>query len=125
MSGWYRTPATPHGASCGIYLWATAHGIDIKASSPLRRCDCVTGASEGLPEAGAVVVDTRTGRVGEVIAYEGERRVVLRPPAGGGEWEADADVVRDATDAELLSAKVRFANAMSRWGQWAHLHDHG
>ncbi|MCC3770227.1 hypothetical protein K6I34_002680 [Streptomyces sp. UNOC14_S4] len=78
-----------------------------------------------MPEAGAVVVDTRTGRVGEVIAYEGERRVVLRPPAGGGEWEADADVVRDATDAELLSAKVRFANAMSRWGQWAHLHDHG
>ncbi|RLV09089.1 hypothetical protein CTZ27_08190 [Streptomyces griseocarneus] len=75
-----------------------------------------------MPEAGTFVVDTRTGRVGEIVAYEG-RRVVLRPPFDSRDWEVDADAVRPATDAELLSAKVHRANLVSRWGQWAHLHD--
>ncbi|MEV8478207.1 hypothetical protein [Streptomyces sp. NPDC051173] len=40
------TPAEPprtgqaQGNTCGVYLWATAHGIDLKPSSPLASCDC-------------------------------------------------------------------------------------
>ncbi|MEU5190054.1 hypothetical protein AB0G83_23365 [Streptomyces klenkii] len=30
-------PFRPH---CGIYVWATAHGIDIQSSSKLRTCTC-------------------------------------------------------------------------------------
>ncbi len=32
----------PQSGLCGVYVWATAHGIDIKPSSPLRSCDCAS-----------------------------------------------------------------------------------
>ncbi|WP_171167623.1 hypothetical protein [Streptomyces sp. I05A-00742] len=25
---------------CGVYIWATAHGIDIRPTSPLHACTC-------------------------------------------------------------------------------------
>ncbi|WP_235481612.1 hypothetical protein [Streptomyces roseoverticillatus] len=31
------TPFRPH---CGVYVWATAHGIDIQRSSKLLTCTC-------------------------------------------------------------------------------------
>ncbi|MCF3104054.1 hypothetical protein IPZ58_21025 [Streptomyces roseoverticillatus] len=43
--------------------------------------------------------------------------LLLRALSGRGDWEADPDVVRPATEAELLSAKVQAANAASRWGR--------
>ncbi|MEV4927325.1 hypothetical protein [Streptomyces roseoverticillatus] len=33
------TPFRPH---CGVYVWATAHGIDIAPSSKLLTCTCST-----------------------------------------------------------------------------------
>lgn len=41
-------PAAPQGGLCGVYVWATAHGIDIKPSSPLRSCDCASHQPEEL-----------------------------------------------------------------------------
>ncbi|MEV6672299.1 hypothetical protein [Streptomyces sp. NPDC051162] len=35
-------PATSQSELCDVYVWATAHGIDLKPSSPLRTCDCRT-----------------------------------------------------------------------------------
>ncbi|MET9415221.1 hypothetical protein ABZY03_13770 [Streptomyces klenkii] len=32
-------PLRPH---CGVYVWATAHGIDIQSSSKLLTCTCST-----------------------------------------------------------------------------------
>ncbi|MEU5427993.1 hypothetical protein AB0H73_20645 [Streptomyces olivoreticuli] len=37
-----RPAAAPRSELCGVYVWATAHGIDIKPSSPLRSCDCAS-----------------------------------------------------------------------------------
>ncbi|PSJ30022.1 hypothetical protein B7P34_04520 [Streptosporangium nondiastaticum] len=33
------TPFRPH---CGVYVWATAHGLDIQPSSKLFTCTCST-----------------------------------------------------------------------------------
>ncbi|MEV5374406.1 hypothetical protein AB0L26_00260 [Streptomyces nondiastaticus] len=35
-------PLRPH---CGVYVWATAHGIDIARSSKLLTCTCSTHPS--------------------------------------------------------------------------------
>ncbi|WP_424889762.1 hypothetical protein [Streptomyces sp. XH2] len=59
-----------------------------------------------VPRTGTFVVDTRWGKVGQVMGHEGPR-LQLRPPRGGCEWEAAPEVVRPATDAERLSASVR------------------
>ncbi|WP_369030678.1 hypothetical protein [Streptomyces adonidis] len=61
------------------------------------------------PEAGAVLYDGESGRVGEYRAEAGPY-LLLRPLGGGREWEADPGDVRPATPAEQLSAKVRAAN---------------
>ncbi|MBF6052201.1 hypothetical protein GO002_09860 [Streptomyces eurocidicus] len=61
-------------------------------------------------------MDTRTDTVGEVMDHQGPR-LQLRPPTGGREWEADPGATRPATTAELLSAKVRAANADSARGE--------
>ncbi|MEU2868268.1 hypothetical protein ABZ769_03565 [Streptomyces olivoreticuli] len=113
------TPAAPRTGqaqsnTCGVYLWATAHGIDIKPSSPLASCDC--HGHQPPPEAGTFVIDTRTDRVGQVMGNEGPH-LQLRPPHGGKEWEARPDAVRPVTRSELLSAKVRQVNAAERWGK--------
>ncbi|MEH6376406.1 hypothetical protein V7793_19075 [Streptomyces sp. KLMMK] len=32
-------PLRPH---CGVYVWATAHGIDLRPTTPLLTCTCST-----------------------------------------------------------------------------------
>ncbi|GAA0379110.1 hypothetical protein GCM10010319_67080 [Streptomyces blastmyceticus] len=90
-----RAQGEDDGASCGVYMWATAHGIDLKPSSPLRSCTCFahTRTPREAPEVGAFVIDTRTDRVGQVMGHEGSR-LQLRPPHGGREWEAEPDAAR-------------------------------
>ncbi|MBH1933652.1 hypothetical protein I5Q34_04975 [Streptomyces sp. AV19] len=90
-----------------VHVWISAHGINlVPRSAP--RCICP-------PSPGDFVIGTRTGRLGQVMADDGPR-LQLRPPRGGLEWDAERNVVRPATDAERLSAKVQIANSASRWG---------
>ncbi|MZD04266.1 hypothetical protein GTW43_04100 [Streptomyces sp. SID5785] len=65
-------------------------------------------------EIGALVVDTRTGRIGVVMGHEGPY-AQLRPVSGGREWDAPPGSLREATAAEGMSAKVAVANG--RWGK--------
>ncbi|MFC5720017.1 hypothetical protein ACFP1Z_07525 [Streptomyces gamaensis] len=65
---------------------------------------------------GTLVLDSQTGKVGEVMDHQGPR-LQLRPPGGGREWEADPGAVRPLTDAEQLSIKVSVANSRARWGK--------
>ncbi|MCF6522881.1 hypothetical protein HOY81_07210 [Streptomyces sp. JJ36] len=67
-----------------------------------------------MPCCGALVVDTRTGRVGVVMGAEGPY-LQLRPPRGGREWDCPPGNVRLASPSERLSAKVAEANAARRW----------
>ncbi|MFE5870447.1 hypothetical protein ACFQ6V_17630 [Streptomyces roseifaciens] len=110
-------PAVPP-AACGIYVWATAHGIDLRPRHSLLTCTCSTRAERATPVVGAFVVDARGGRLAQVVAAEGAR-LRLRPPAGGEAWEAEPALLRPATEAEQLSAKVAEANRASRWGNGA------
>jgi hypothetical protein len=66
-----------------------------------------------LPAVGSFVVDTRSDRVGRVMAVR-SRRLFLRPPAGGCEWEAMPQQVRETDPQEDLSARVAVENAQSR-----------
>ncbi|MGI5338629.1 hypothetical protein ACQEVS_15080 [Streptomyces sp. CA-181903] len=52
---------------------------------------------------GAYVVDTRSAKLAQVMAQAG-RRVYVRPPRGGREWEAPAEVLRLATRDEQAAA---------------------
>nr|WP_078660183.1 hypothetical protein [Streptomyces roseoverticillatus] len=79
-------------------------------------CTCSERAHQPLPAIGSFVVDKRDGSVGQVMRNGGSQ-LLLRAPSGGGDWEADPDAVRLATEAELLSAKVQAANTASRWGR--------
>ncbi|WP_369170506.1 hypothetical protein AB5J49_23030 [Streptomyces sp. R28] len=60
-------------------------------------------------EDGALVVDTKTHKIGYVMGNEGPY-LQLRPPGGGREWDADPSVVRPATDTEVLRARVTELN---------------
>ncbi|MBT2385345.1 hypothetical protein [Streptomyces sp. ISL-11] len=115
-----RAPAPtppPHPTpTCAVHLWATAHGIDLKPSSPLRTCTCAAPEPPPLPAPGTFVLDERTGQVGEVMAHDGPH-LQLRPPSGGREWDVQPGTARPATPAELLSAKVRAVNGAGRWGK--------
>ncbi|MEU1815459.1 hypothetical protein ABZ543_09705 [Streptomyces roseifaciens] len=118
-------PATPDAppqgkppAACGVYVWATAHGIDLRPRHSLLTCTCSTRAERATPVVGAFVVDARGGRLAQVVAAEGAR-LRLRAPAGGEAWEAEPALLRPATEAEQLSAKVAEANRASRWGNGA------
>lgn len=116
-------PAVPSAAqerpaACGIYVWATAHGIDLRPRHSLLTCTCSTRAERATPGVGAFVVDARGGRLAQVVAAEGAR-LRLRAPAGGEAWEAEPALLRPATEAEQLSAKVAEANRASRWGNGA------
>jgi hypothetical protein len=61
-------------------------------------------------------MDTRIGKVGEVIGREGPY-VQLRPLGGGREWDVPPEDVRAATPRERLRAKVALANSGRRWGR--------
>jgi hypothetical protein len=76
-----------------------------------------TPAADGhtvSPDAGALVVDQRSGKVGVVIGHVGPY-VQLRPPRGGREWDVPPEHVRTPTPTEELSAKVAAANR--GWGR--------
>lgn len=64
---------------------------------------------------GTVVVDERTGGVGELRGSEGPY-VQLRPLGGGREWDVPPCAVRVASTEERLVAGVAAANARSRRG---------
>ncbi|MFF5402458.1 hypothetical protein ACFY8K_11260 [Streptomyces misionensis] len=66
-----------------------------------------------LPPVGSHAVDTGSGRVGIVMAYEGAG-VWLRPYGGGREWEAEVGAVRAASPAERIRAETAYVNARSR-----------
>jgi hypothetical protein len=62
-----------------------------------------------------LVVDTKTGKIGYVMGHAGPY-VQLRPPGGGREWDADPDAIRQATDTEVLRARVAEMNRAERLG---------
>ncbi|GAA0362921.1 hypothetical protein [Streptomyces blastmyceticus] len=73
-------------------------------------------AGEGaarVPDVGALVVDVRRDRIGEVMAFA-DGRLALRPPVGGREWEAFPCDVRPATVSDGLRVKVTEVNDRSR-----------
>ncbi|CAM5505078.1 hypothetical protein [Streptomyces abikoensis] len=100
---------------CSVYVWATAHGIDLRPRHPLLSCKCAAGGEHFAPAVGALVVDARDDRPARVVATDGPR-LRLRPPAGGPEWDAAPSVLRPATEAERLHAEVAEANRASEWG---------
>ncbi|WP_439940039.1 hypothetical protein [Streptomyces sp. BBFR115] len=71
-------------------------------------------ADPSLPALRAVMVDSRTGRIGRVMGNEGPY-VQLRPLNGGREWDVPPDQLRAPTPAEEMSVKVAVANG--RWGR--------
>ncbi|MET9297523.1 hypothetical protein [Streptomyces sp. NPDC003077] len=54
---------------------------------------------------GTLVFDTGRRRVGRVAGHLGHR-LVLHPPAGGDDWDADPMSVRPATAREELTARL-------------------
>ncbi|MGW8377554.1 hypothetical protein [Streptomyces sp. ODS28] len=55
--------------------------------------------STTAPDIGTLAVDTKTGRMGEVMDHAGGC-VQLRPPGGGREWDADPGCLRPAEETE-------------------------
>ncbi|GAA3049911.1 hypothetical protein GCM10020000_33240 [Streptomyces olivoverticillatus] len=81
----------------------------------MLECTCPPVAQ--LPHvAGTFVVDMQLDKLGQVMGHVGPR-LQLRPPVGGLEWEAVPEVVRAATGAEQLRAKVKVVNSRGRWGK--------
>ncbi|RPE41706.1 hypothetical protein EDD90_4797 [Streptomyces sp. Ag109_O5-1] len=68
--------------------------------------------SESRIEAGTVVYDPRSDKVGEYRGNAGPY-ALLRPVSGGREWEARPESLRPATAEERLSAEVRAVNRRS------------
>ncbi|GGZ20902.1 hypothetical protein GCM10010387_12360 [Streptomyces inusitatus] len=65
---------------------------------------------------GTLAYDIRIRRVG-VVMEECGTHYALRPPHGGREWDAPADDVRPATDADRISSALAEANEISRRGR--------
>ncbi|MFH8571266.1 hypothetical protein [Streptomyces sp. NPDC017993] len=65
------------------------------------------------PPLGSFVMDTRSARVGKVVAADGDRLRLL-PIGGGGKWDCAAGAARPATVTERLSAATAYLNARSR-----------
>ncbi|MER6558495.1 hypothetical protein ABT300_12220 [Streptomyces sp. NPDC001027] len=55
------------------------------------------------------VLDTRSGRIGEVMERS-EGAVVLRPVGGGREWDCPPEDVGEASADEVLRERVRRLN---------------
>ncbi|MEU0738197.1 hypothetical protein [Streptomyces sp. NPDC006134] len=64
------------------------------------------------PAVGTPVVDTRDGRLGEVMEHLG-KVVRLRPVAGGGAWECPVESAGPAAPEEVLRTRVRWMNRQS------------
>ncbi|MCL7494853.1 hypothetical protein OG530_25610 [Streptomyces decoyicus] len=67
------------------------------------------------PAVGTLTLDTRSGRVGRVMDFEGPH-VQLRPPQGGIEWDARPEDLRPLGSCDDLSSRVAERNAHSRSG---------
>ncbi|MFJ6213886.1 hypothetical protein ACIQGZ_11230 [Streptomyces sp. NPDC092296] len=67
----------------------------------------------GIPAVGTVLVDTRTGRVGEFRGTVGGRWM-LRPQGGGCEWPVPPQRIRPALLSDRLVPEVSRLNAQSR-----------
>ncbi|MEV4442176.1 hypothetical protein AB0K09_24865 [Streptomyces sp. NPDC049577] len=65
------------------------------------------------PTRGSYAIDTRSGRIGQVMDHHAGH-VQLRPPQGGLEWNCPPELIRAATDDEVLRARVAQLNALSR-----------
>ncbi|MER6787575.1 hypothetical protein [Streptomyces sp. NPDC000658] len=61
------------------------------------------------------VLDTRTGRIGEVMERS-EGAVVLRPVGGGREWDCPPEDVGEVSADEVLRERVRRLNRDARSG---------
>ncbi|MFI8964999.1 hypothetical protein ACIGO8_23125 [Streptomyces sp. NPDC053493] len=68
---------------------------------------------EPVPEAGDLVRDTATGRVGFYVRGVAGR-FLIRPVRGGPEWEAEPADVQLATPLRELRARAAEINARSR-----------
>ncbi|WP_406108897.1 hypothetical protein OG698_39610 [Streptomyces sp. NBC_01003] len=64
-------------------------------------------------EIGALVVDTRTNKLGRVMGRVGIY-VQLRAPGGGREWDADPAHLRPANEAERRRATVMEGSLVRR-----------
>ncbi|MBZ6475624.1 hypothetical protein [Streptomyces griseocarneus] len=97
-----ETPSEPQ----AVFALVTPHGIDIRRhhAEPVV-CRCPVPERQPVPETGALVIDARLDKVGQVMGHEGPR-LQLRPPRGGREWEAAPEDVRPVTHAE----------SAGRWG---------
>lgn len=58
---------------------------------------------------GGYVIDTRDGRIGQVMGREGPC-LQLRPPGGGREWDCPPEALAPAPPGEVLRARVRALN---------------
>ncbi|MEU0818250.1 hypothetical protein ACFWA5_16310 [Streptomyces mirabilis] len=72
-------------------------------------------AEAAVPEAGALMYDPVTRKVGEYQDEAGPY-AMLRPVGGGREWEADPARIRPATPEERLGAGVKAANVRAVQG---------
>ncbi|WP_329077966.1 hypothetical protein [Streptomyces niveus] len=73
-------------------------------------------AGEGgafVPDVGTYAVDSRDGRVGQVMALDDDC-VQLRPPGGGVEWDVPPGWIHPAPPNETLRAKVTELNRARR-----------
>ncbi|WP_370416963.1 hypothetical protein [Streptomyces fradiae] len=62
---------------------------------------------------GSYVIDTRDGRIGQVMGHEGPC-LQLRPPGGGREWDCPPEALAPAPPGEVLRARVRALNREPR-----------
>ncbi|WP_436739890.1 hypothetical protein [Streptomyces sp. BBFR102] len=69
----------------------------------------------GKPSIGDLAKDTTTDRVG-VLMGEVAGRYLMRPPAGGCEWEVKPEHIEAPTAREELSARNGVRNRMARLG---------
>ncbi|MCC3776864.1 hypothetical protein [Streptomyces sp. UNOB3_S3] len=74
---------------------------------------------------GDIVVDTRSGRIGQLMGREGPDVVQLRPVRGGIEWDCPVSAIRCAVcvrikderrEAEALGDTRRMGEAATRMG---------
>ncbi|MBL1110212.1 hypothetical protein JK361_37625 [Streptomyces sp. 5-8] len=89
-------------------------GEDPYALVDLGRCNLGVASrlAAALSRAPEYAVDTRSGRIGEVMGQVGGR-VQLRPVGGGREWDCPPGAVEPAPPDEVLRERVRRLNRES------------
>ncbi|MGW4563502.1 hypothetical protein ACWEN3_14175 [Streptomyces sp. NPDC004561] len=89
-------------------------GEDPYALVDLGRCNIGVASrlAAALRRAPQYAVDTRSGRLGEVMGRVGGR-VQLRPVGGGREWDCPPEELGEAAPDEVLRERVRRLNRES------------